>query len=151
MRERGDILRKSAHVIDVARLRIRLRCAEAAFCAVVPANAASAIFGEVDVVSQEDRESARRDAEIADDGGKLCVKPVDIHQSRSETEGLARFAVLRRRAERVFRGHGRASEMKMRVGVGLHGSPEVRALKGVDILRGADVHTVLCVGGGRIE
>src|ERR1700676_795151 len=68
----------------------------------------------------------------------LGVKIIDVHQTSQGAEWIAAAATRPRRQGQLGQ-HGWAAQQDVVTGMALHGSPEIGALEGVLILRGAHV------------
>src|SRR5579872_2868459 len=132
-------------MVHVRGLRVRLRIADAAFRAVIAADAALAALCQVNVVSEEDWKRVGSNPELIDQSRQLRVKPVDVHQSSGEAEWRTGFAIRRRWAQSLLRFHGRTAQQYVIIGVGFHRTPEIGALERVFILRRAHVYAALGV------
>src|SRR5580704_1558189 len=107
-------------------MRISLRIADAAFRAVVAANAALATLREVHIVGKKDREGVRLNlGELSDDALQLRIKPVDVNQPGLESEWGTGRPVARGWAQGLFRQYGRSAQEQVIVRIGLHRAPEI--------------------------
>src|ERR1019366_4673172 len=75
----------------------------------------------------------------------------DLGAAGLESDPFCRLTVGRRRAQSLLRKHGRPTQQKMVVWMAAHRTPKIGALKGVDVLRSANVDPTLRVRCGRIE
>src|SRR5580704_13913613 len=134
-------------------MRISLRITDAAFRAVVAANAALPALRKINVVGEEDGESVRLNlaAELTDDALQLRIKPVDVNQPGLESEWGTGRPVARGWAQGLFRQYGRSAQEQVIVRIGLHRAPEISALVSINVLGGAHVDSALNVGRARIE
>src|SRR5262249_28728023 len=91
VRKRRHILRES-RMVHVGGVCIRLRRAYQSGRAVIAANAALTILGEINVVSQENRKGIRGYAQIRNERVELRIEPVNVHESRGESEHRSSLA-----------------------------------------------------------
>src|SRR6266852_4012921 len=92
-------------MINVGGVRIGLRRTDTARRAVIPANAARIVLGQIHIVSQKNGEGVWLNSQISDQRVHLRIEPVDIHQSRVEPEHNSRLAVPGGRAESLLCQH----------------------------------------------
>ena len=99
-------------------------------------DAAGIILGQVNVIGQENWKCVWRNSQIIDESVDLRVEPVDVNQASRESEHGTSLAGPRWRTESLFRQNSGSAEQHVISSMALHGSPEVGALIGVNVLRG---------------